>query len=814
MLGLVLGVASGTTLQAAYEDAYDNVEDGDWLRDYNDDNGPYVANQQAYVLRSLATMFRATEDVVYLDRLAYHVDGLLEQRNDRRGVTDYRDEESPCWRETWYSNGGWYCWTLHSGVTIEGQLQFAVLVREAGLEGTLAYDGVPFGDKADAYVIAAEETVAFHNRDWDPAGWYILAEDTRPFLGAEAGTVLPMNMSNAMGIPLLLLYDLTGDEAYLEQATALAARFYDSLSLMTWGGYAWTYYLDDALDYGEDLGHASLSVRFAVACWQRGLLFDDTDMERLARVVEAVTIDDRTFWHALNGRELTNYLDYQASLYEWLPLRGFDPAVYTTVRNLYELSYPTAELTSAGQLDAWAHLAESELPECGATLVDRDWDDEGTALTERPRLELWSAEDCMVPLVVDAESEVRITSSDMEIAVWQATGGPLLRFLPATAGQRTFVLEHSGALRVLEPEPSDQPPDTGGPPVPTAPEGRPCPEDTGCGSASGVGSAAWILAGVLLVSRRRRGLAAGALLLCLSCTPPDEECLEPAYETANDTEPDTEAPTDSEPVEDPLLATQLSAGSAHTCALRVDETVECWGSNASGQLDAPEGTFVQIEAGLHHTCGVTTGGEVQCWGWSAPTDLSLPEGAFSEAAGAYIHSAAIGTDGAVQVWGTDESEQIYRDEPQGSGFHDLSCGKLHCGVIDQAGRNRTWGGPYYTLGDQTGVVFTDLDAGYYGTCGVTDAGSLHCWGLDTHGQLSPPDSGTYTQVSCGSTHCCALDVDGSALCFGANHAGQSDAPTTAFVEISAGDQHTCGRRSSGEVECWGNNAQGQCDPGT
>ena len=69
LLGLVCALALGvgipakaTTPHEAYEEAYDNVLDGDWLRDYNDDEGPYVANQQAYVLQSLATMFRATGD--------------------------------------------------------------------------------------------------------------------------------------------------------------------------------------------------------------------------------------------------------------------------------------------------------------------------------------------------------------------------------------------------------------------------------------------------------------------------------------------------------------------------------------------------------------------------------------------------------------------------------------------------------------------------------------------------------------------------------------------------------------------------------
>jgi alpha-tubulin suppressor-like RCC1 family protein len=151
------------------------------------------------------------------------------------------------------------------------------------------------------------------------------------------------------------------------------------------------------------------------------------------------------------------------------------------------------------------------------------------------------------------------------------------------------------------------------------------------------------------------------------------------------------------------------------------------------------------------------------------------------------------------------------DEPSASGLHDLSCGLEHCAVLDSTGSSRTWGGPYYAIGAQEGVVFTDLDAGNYNNCGVTDAGSLHCWGLDTHGQVTPPDSGSYAAVSCGGTHCCALDTEGSAVCWGSDLSGQSTPPEGRFIEISAGDQHTCGRDVDGRVVCWGNDAQGQCE---
>ncbi|MEQ9257464.1 MAG: hypothetical protein RIG84_00045 [Roseovarius sp.] len=71
----------------------------------------------------------------------------------------------------------------------------------------------------------------------------------------------------------------------------------------------------------------------------------------------------------------------------------------------------------------------------------------------------------------------------------------------------------------------------------------------------------------------------------------------------------------------------LAAGSAHTCALKMNERVVCWGWNSSGQLGndtISQSLFpvrargiprpVQIAAGNVHTCAVTLTGRAYCWG--------------------------------------------------------------------------------------------------------------------------------------------------------------------------------------------------------
>ena len=67
--------------------------------------------------------------------------------------------------------------------------------------------------------------------------------------------------------------------------------------------------------------------------------------------------------------------------------------------------------------------------------------------------------------------------------------------------------------------------------------------------------------------------------------------------------------------------TSVSTGHRHSCALRPDHTVACWGDNAFGQATAPgqrgirtlEVRFASISSGSEHACGLLKNGEVVCW---------------------------------------------------------------------------------------------------------------------------------------------------------------------------------------------------------
>src|SRR6185295_19753645 len=78
---------------------------------------------------------------------------------------------------------------------------------------------------------------------------------------------------------------------------------------------------------------------------------------------------------------------------------------------------------------------------------------------------------------------------------------------------------------------------------------------------------------------------------------------------------------------------QISFRGDHSCGLRTDGTLACWGVNLSDETVAPPGTFLQVAMGSEHACALRTDGTVTCWGGSvgAPPD-QLPAGAFTQLA--------------------------------------------------------------------------------------------------------------------------------------------------------------------------------------
>src|ERR1051325_2328449 len=91
----------------------------------------------------------------------------------------------------------------------------------------------------------------------------------------------------------------------------------------------------------------------------------------------------------------------------------------------------------------------------------------------------------------------------------------------------------------------------------------------------------------------------------------------------------------------------VSAGEDHSCTVRKDGTVACWGDNAFGQSTPPPGSFSAVSAGGQHTCGIQANGSRACWGNDDLGQAAPPAGTFIAVASGFFHSCAIRADGTL-----------------------------------------------------------------------------------------------------------------------------------------------------------------------
>ncbi len=210
----------------------------------------------------------------------------------------------------------------------------------------------------------------------------------------------------------------------------------------------------------------------------------------------------------------------------------------------------------------------------------------------------------------------------------------------------------------------------------------------------------------------------------------------------------------------------------YVCAIRRDETVECWGNNAFDKATPPSGVkFTKIDTGLAHACGIRSDNkEVQCWGYNAGGRATPPSNSmFTDISTRDDHTCGTLVDGTAKCWGNNN---------------------------------------YGQSAPPAGVKFTQVSTGFwYFTCGLLTDGSVQCWGADWDDQTTPPAGIKFSQISTGGNHTCGIRLDNQEVqCWGANDYGESQPPVgIKFSHIHSGHDHTCGLLIDQTIRCWGKN---------
>lgn len=252
----------------------------------------------------------------------------------------------------------------------------------------------------------------------------------------------------------------------------------------------------------------------------------------------------------------------------------------------------------------------------------------------------------------------------------------------------------------------------------------------------------------------------------------------------------------------------VSAGLYHSCGLRPDHSVICWGSDRGPYTRAvpklpppPEGlTLASVAAGDAFTCGLTLESAVVCWGNKG---IQPPIGRFVEVVAGYDHACVRSSDKSVRCFGVEQAA----DETYGSdgepGADTLECATMEGvpeGICKTAERiSRHWTPP------PAGLTADQLAAGASHSC-VLRSGKVSCFGADGWGDgntiwagqtRAPPDLADVVEVTAGGGHSCARRSGGDVTCW-----GDKSSPEGLFTDISSGASDACGVRPDRTIFCW------------
>ncbi|OQB17944.1 MAG: Regulator of chromosome condensation (RCC1) repeat protein [Parcubacteria group bacterium ADurb.Bin192] len=274
---------------------------------------------------------------------------------------------------------------------------------------------------------------------------------------------------------------------------------------------------------------------------------------------------------------------------------------------------------------------------------------------------------------------------------------------------------------------------------------------------------------------------------------------------------------------------EISMGPEHACALKSDGTVWCWGNNEYGQV-AGNGTFggvdlpptqvttlgsnvSQVTVGAFHSCALKSDGTVWCWGHNyfgevgdstlneqgesclygykicrlTPVQIASLSGQVLQIAGGTYNTCALKSNGTVWCWGINDQGQLGdgTNTGQACGYnktHVCKPSPVQVNLTDQA--IFVANSPSSTA---SGTGWSELGH----ACAIKQDGTLWCWGANYYGQLGDgtttvrstpvPVTTLGNQVASlslgggndtyGGGHSCAIKLDGSLWCWGSNFYG-------------------------------------------
>jgi alpha-tubulin suppressor-like RCC1 family protein len=219
----------------------------------------------------------------------------------------------------------------------------------------------------------------------------------------------------------------------------------------------------------------------------------------------------------------------------------------------------------------------------------------------------------------------------------------------------------------------------------------------------------------------------------------------------------------------------------HTCAIKTDASLWCWGRNADYTLGdgmttdravpyrvvttAQPDAWLAVAVGPTHTCAIRSDQRLWCWGRNA-------QGQVGTGNLMAVAAPAIGMNAEVD----QVAAGLYHTCARRTSGRTLACwGDNGSGQLGDGTRTRRLQATDIAPGQQWAAI----TAGGSSSCAIGDAtGTLHCWGMNSSGQvgdgtvddrLTPtpvrPDL-AWIEVAPAGAHTCGLATGGDLRCWG------------------------------------------------
>ncbi|MBN2104326.1 hypothetical protein JW835_09840, partial [bacterium] len=357
-ISAVIFLISSSSYSSTFKDAFDANTHHNSVG-YSDSTNitGLLAWNESYAMMAFLSMFRATNDADYLNKLIFHAKNVIGNIDDSIYIVDPSRgidvTMGPAWNTHLLTNDSLgvyhdYAKVVGSGMICYPIADFAQLVKNNLCLQDSIYPatGETYNAIADTFITIVDKVIAAHDDQWSVSdfgykfrnvSWLHLANWPK---GGVGGRILPINMQLVMGRTLLMMYLANGNPSYLQKVKCLIYRFKYHTDLKISGDqYLWKYWKKYEPDKCEDISHGSICADFSRLCYIHGdeimssINFSQDDTTRFASIVTESLYQQPLYIHYRIDGSGDNSLDLRIG--RWLHYSRYHKDIYQIVADMF-----------------------------------------------------------------------------------------------------------------------------------------------------------------------------------------------------------------------------------------------------------------------------------------------------------------------------------------------------------------------------------------------------------------------------------------------------------------------------------------------